>query len=71
MVIRCILLEMHFLVIIMVIISYVLKKKQEGGRRLSENTKGGYEPKTVEKHSIRRLRPSAKRGLLKVAPEPN
>jgi len=33
--------------------------------------KGGYEPKTVEKHSIRRLRPSAKRGLLKVAPEPN
>jgi len=51
-VVRCILLEMHFVVIIMVIISYVLKIEQEGGRRLCENTKGGHEQKTVEKHSV-------------------
>ena len=53
-VVRCIFLEMPFVVIIMVIISYVLKKQQEGCRRLCENTKGGHEPKTVEKHSIRK-----------------
>jgi len=31
-----------------------IKLEQEGCRRLCENTKGGQEPKTVEKHSIRR-----------------
>jgi len=29
----------------------------EGGRMLSENTNKGYEPNTVEKHSIRRYGP--------------
>jgi len=56
-VVRCILQEMHFVVIIMVIISYVLKIEQEGGRRLCENSKGGHEQKTVEKHCIRRYGP--------------
>jgi len=56
-VVCCIFLEMHFVVIIMVIISYVLKKEQEGCRRLCENTKGGHEPKTVEKHCIRKYGP--------------
>jgi len=39
-VVRCIWLKMHFVVIIMVIIPYVLKKEQDGCRRLCENTKG-------------------------------
>jgi len=42
------------MVIIMVIISCVLKKQPEGCRTLCENTKGGHEPKTVEKHCIRK-----------------
>jgi len=56
-VVRCIFLEMHFVVIIMVIISYVLKKEQERCHRWCENTKGGREPKTVEKHCIRKYGP--------------
>jgi len=43
---------MH-VVIITVIISYTLKKDQEGSRRLYENTKGDHEPNKVEKHCIR------------------
>jgi len=41
----------------MVFISYALKLEQEGCRRLCENTKGDHQPKTVEKHSIRRYGP--------------
>jgi len=48
---------MHFVVFVLVIISNVLKKEKEDGRKLCENTKGGYERKTVEKHSIRRYGP--------------
>jgi len=40
-VIHCILLEMHFVVFILVIISNVLKKEKEDDRRLCENTEGG------------------------------
>ena len=39
------------------VISYALKKEQEGCRRLCENTKGGHELKTVEKHCIRKYGP--------------
>jgi len=56
-IVRCIFLEMHFVVIIMFIISYVLTKEQEGCCRLCENTKGGQEPKTGEKHCIRKYGP--------------
>ena len=45
-IVRCILLEMHIVYI----------KKSRKGRRLCENTKGGHEPKTVEKDCIRRYR---------------
>jgi len=39
---------------------------------MCKNTKQGHEPKKVEKHCMRiELRPSAKYGLLKVAPELN
>jgi len=44
--------EMH-VVIIMVIASYTLKKDQEEGHRLCENTKGSHGPNKVEKHCIR------------------
>jgi len=48
---------MHFVVIIMVIISQALKKEQDGGQTMCENNKGIHEKKKVEKHYIRRYGP--------------
>jgi len=43
---------MH-MVITTVIISYTLKKDQEGGHRLCENIKGSHGPNKAEKHFTR------------------
>jgi len=51
-VVRFIFLEMHFVVIIIVIISYVLKKEKERGQGLCENTKGGDEPKKLRSTAL-------------------
>jgi len=49
------------------------EKRVVRGHRVCKNTKGGHEPKNVEKHCIleEKARPSTKYILLKVAPEPN
>jgi len=52
-VVCCIFLEIHFVVIIKVVISYVLKKEQEEGCKLCEITKENHGPNKVEKHYIR------------------
>ena len=53
-VVCCIFLEMNFVIIIVVIISYILKKDHKGGRcRLCEDTKGNHGPNKVEKCCIR------------------
>jgi len=70
-VIRCILLEMHFVVFILVIRSNILKKEKEDGCRLCEIPKGVTNQKRLRNTASEVYGSSAKRGLLKVAPEPN